>query len=137
MPVRHGKCLCGAVRITATSTGDTVGACHCRSCRRWSGGPFMEIDCGTDVTFEGDENLTVYASSDWAERAFCKQCGTHLFYRLKANGNHFVPIGLLEDDEHLKFTTQVFVDEKPSYYEFSNETEDMTGPELMAKFTQS
>jgi len=136
MPDRNGKCLCGAVRITATNTGDAVGACHCRTCRRWGGGPFMEIDCGTNVTFDGDENLTVYASSDWAERGFCRQCGTHLFYRLKANGNHFVPIGLLEDDENLKFTTQVFVDERPSYYEFSNDTEDMTGPELMAKFTQ-
>ena len=137
MPDRHGNCLCGAVRITAKDAGNTVGACHCKMCRRWGGGPFMEIDCGTEVTFAGDENVRVFASSDWAERGFCKQCGTHLFYRLKATGNYSVPIGLLEDDEQLEFRHQVFVDERPSYYEFSNNTRDMTGAELIAKFNQS
>ena len=97
----------------------------------------MEIDCGTDVTFDGDDNVSVYASSDWAERGFCRQCGTHLFYRFKANGKYAVPIGLFEEDDHLEFTHQVFVDERPSYYKFSNDTEDMTGPELFAKYTQS
>ena len=97
----------------------------------------MEIDCGTEVTFAGDENVSVYVSSDWAERGFCRQCGTHLFYRLKATGNYSVPIGLFEDDEQLEFRHQVFVDERPSYYEFSNRTKDMTGAELIAKFSQS
>lgn len=137
MPDRHGNCLCGAVRITAKDAGNTVGACHCRMCRRWGGGPFMEIDCGTEVTFAGDENVRVFASSDWAERGFCKQCGTHLFYRLKATGNYSVPIGLFDDDAQLEFRHQVFIDERPSYYEFSNITRDMTGAELIAKFNQS
>jgi len=97
----------------------------------------MEINCGTDVTFDGDDNVKVYASSDWAERGFCRQCGTHLFYRFKANGKYAVPIGLFEEDKHLEFTHQVFVDERPSYYNFSNDTKDMTGPELIAKYTQS
>lgn len=97
----------------------------------------MEIDCGPDVTFDGDENVSVYASSDWAERGFCRQCGTHLFYRFKANGNYAVPIGLFEDDEHLELKHQVFIDEKPSFYAFSNKTKDMTGAELFAKYTPS
>lgn len=137
MADRHGHCLCNAVRITAKEPGNAVGACHCKMCRRWGGGPFMEIDCGTDIQFEGEENITVFDSSDWAERGFCKQCGTHLFYRLKANSAHSVPVGLFEDDEQLEFAHQVFVDERPSFYEFSNVTEDMTGAELIAKFTQS
>ena len=137
MPERHGNCLCGAVRITAKNTGISIGACHCKMCRRWGGGPFMEIDCGTEVTFAGDENVRVFTSSDWAERGFCRQCGTHLFYRLKATGDYSVPIGLFEDDEQLEFRHQVFVDERPSYYEFSNSTRDMTGAELIAKFNQS
>jgi hypothetical protein len=106
-------------------------------CRRWGGGPFMELDCGTNVTFEGEENITVYASSDWAERGFCKQCGTHLFYRFKANGNHGVPVGLFDDEEHLEFAQQVFIDERPPFYEFSNDTKDMTGPELIAQYLKN
>ncbi|MGI9232156.1 MAG: GFA family protein [Woeseiaceae bacterium] len=136
MPDRHGHCLCGAVKITATNTDNTIGACHCKMCRRWGGGPFMEIECGTNVSFEGDDNIAVYDSSDWAQRGFCKRCGTHLFYRFNANAHHGVPIGLFEDDDTLVFAHQVFVDEKPSYYEFSNETKDLTGPELIAKYQQ-
>lgn len=136
MPDRHGHCLCGSVRVTAKDTGSDVGACHCKMCRRWGGGPFMEIQCGTKVTFEGEENIAVYNSSDWAERGFCKTCGTHLFYRFKENYHHGVPIGLFEDDDSLVFAHQVFIDEKPSFYEFSNKTHDMTGPELIAKYTE-
>jgi hypothetical protein len=106
-------------------------------CRRWGGGPFMEIECGKNVVFEGEENIAVYNSSDWAERGFCRQCGTHLFYRFKETGHHGIPIGVFDDDPALSFEHQVFVDEKPSFYEFSNKTKDMTGPELIAKYTQT
>ncbi len=135
--VRRGHCLCDAIQITASHAAKSVGACHCRMCRRWGGGPFMEIDCGTDVTFEGEENLSVFASSDWAERGFCAKCGTHLFYRLKQTGQHMVPVGIFDDGENLVFEHQVFIDEKPPYYHFAEETHDMTGAEIFAKFGSS
>jgi hypothetical protein len=133
----HGKCLCGAVNVTAKPEKHEVGACHCDMCRRWGGGPFMEIDCGTAVSFSGDDNISVFSSSDWAERGFCKSCGTHLFYRLKETGQTMVPIGLFDSDEGLAFTGQVFIDEKPSFYEFANKTENFTGPEIFAMFGAS
>ena len=39
----------------------------------------LAVHCGPQVEFKGADNIAVYASSDWAERAFCKQCGTHLY----------------------------------------------------------
>ena len=131
---RKGACLCGAVRITAKQASNHVGACHCTMCRRWAGGPFMEIDCGTDVSIEGADHITVFSSSNWAERGFCKKCGTHLFYRLKETGQHMVPVGLFDNDTGLTFEGQVFVDEKPAYYSFANKTSDLTGAELFAMF---
>lgn len=94
----------------------------------------MEINCGTDVSFGGDGIVSVYDSSDWAERGFCSQCGTHLFYRLKESGEHMVPVGIFDSDAALVFEQQVFIDEKPTYYRFANDTQDMTGAELFAKF---
>ena len=129
---RQGHCLCGAVQITAKQAASHVGACHCSSCRRWVGGPFMEIDCGTDVTMTGEDNVTVYPSSEWAERAFCNKCGSSLFYRLKGTGEHMVCAGIFDDDDSLTFTSQVFIDEKPAYYSFAEETENRTGAELFA-----
>lgn len=94
----------------------------------------MEINCGSDVEFEGAEYIAVYHSSDWAERGFCRQCGSHLFYRLKEPLQHMMPVGLFEEDDSRVFRTQVFIDEKPAYYSFAEKTDDMTGAELFAKY---
>jgi hypothetical protein len=130
----RGTCLCGAIQITVKNMTGNVGACHCGMCRKWGGGPFMEVDCGSDVSFEGEENISVFDSSDWADRGFCSKCGSHLFYRLKESKQYMMPAGLFDDDKSFVFDHQVFVDEKPSFYTFANETSDMTGPELFAKF---
>jgi hypothetical protein len=129
-----GKCLCGAVSLSTTSMSQHIGACHCTMCRTWGGGALLAVDCGTDVKLEGGENISVYLSSVWAERGFCKHCGTHLFYRLKQNHQYFVPAGLLQDPLNLTFAHQIFIDEKPEYYAFANATENMTGAEFMSQF---
>ena len=61
-----GSCLCKRVKITAPSISSKVWACHCTMCRGWGGGPLLSIDCGTDVAFEGEENIAVYDGS-WCE----------------------------------------------------------------------
>ncbi len=134
---RTGSCLCGSVGITANSASNTVGACHCSMCRKWDGGPSMDIDCGTDVTFSDETAITVYVSSDWAERGFCRTCGSHLFYRMRDSGQYLVPAGLFDDQEHLVFDTQVFIDNKPSFYSFANETNNMTEAEVFAMYAPS
>jgi hypothetical protein len=129
-----GSCLCGAVNLFVTNMNDHVGACHCHMCRKWGGGALLAIDCGTEVGFEGSENISVYQSSEWAERAFCQKCGSHLFYKLKQNNQYFIPAGLLDDSENLILDHQIFIDEKPAYYSFANETKNMTGAEVFAQF---
>lgn len=129
-----GRCLCGSVHLTIGAVPDHLDACHCNMCRKWGGGPFLAIECGTDVQIDGEQHVTVFDSSAWAERGFCSKCGTHLFYRLKDSGQYMLPIGLLDDDPHIVFNSQIFIDEKPGYYTFANETENMTGAEVFAKY---
>lgn len=131
---RTGRCLCGAVSFVTNSADTDVGACHCNMCRHWGGGPFIAVDCGSQVQFEGSEYIKVFDSSEWAERGFCRNCGSNLFYRLKHNNQHQIPPGLFDDDTGLEFTHQVFIDERPEYYEFANETLDMTGSEVFEKY---
>lgn len=94
----------------------------------------MEIDCGTDVEIGSGQDISVYNSSAWAERGFCKHCGTHLFYRLKVDGSLQIPVGLFDDDAGLVFEQQVFIDQEPAYYHFANVTKNMTGAEIYAKY---
>ena len=129
-----GRCLCGSVQFKAANVNHHIGACHCSMCRHWGGGPLMAADCGSDVKFEGDENISVFNSSAWAERGFCKSCGSHLFYRIKQTQQHMIPVGLFDEADSFVFERQVFIDKKPSYYDFSNKTETMTEAEVFAKY---
>lgn len=129
-----GSCLCGAVKITAKTMGHSIGACHCEMCRKWAGGPWLGVDCGSDVSFDGAENISVFNSSDWAERGFCSKCGSNLFYRVKKSNQHFMPVGLFDETGSLTFDRQIFIDKKPSYFDFANKTENLTAAEVFAKY---
>lgn len=129
-----GRCLCGAVEVIAHQMDRHAGCCHCSFCRKWVGGPFMTVDCGSEVEFGGADKITVYESSDWAERGFCSQCGSHLFYRLKGNRQHHMPVGIFDKEAELDLDHQVFIDEKPDYYAFANETQNLTGEQVFALF---
>ena len=132
-----GSCLCGAVKISTTSINHHVAACHCSMCRKWGGAALLGVECNEGVSFEGEENISVYQSSEWAERGFCNKCGSHLFYKLKENNHYYIPVGIFNDDEHLIFDLQVFIEEKPEYYSFANKTKNMTGEELFAMFAET
>lgn len=133
---RKGSCLCGAVRLAIRTPSKSVGACHCSMCRKWGGGPLFAVECESDVQFEGAGDISTFGSSEWAERGFCRTCGTHLFYRLKEEGHYAIPVGVIDDADDWDFNQQIFVDEKPSYYAFSNETKDLTGQEVFAQYSE-
>lgn len=132
----HGTCLCGSVKLDVKYDSSEIAACHCSMCSTWNGGPMLAIDCADNVTIDNEESVTRYASSEWAERGFCSKCGTHLFYYLLPANQYHVPVGLLDHKDQLTFSHQIFIDEKPSYYEFKNKTVNMTGAEVFAHFEQ-
>jgi len=43
-----------------------------------------------------------------------------------------MPIGLFDQEAELTFDHQVFIEQKPDYYTFSNKTKNLTGEELFA-----
>lgn len=133
--VLNGTCLCEKVKVSFETSKDYFDVCHCSMCRKWSGGPGFTVEAGQNVKVTGEENMTVFKSSQWAERAFCRHCGTHLFYRLQESGYTNVPLGILENANELSFKLQIYVDSKPHNYDFSNKTEMMTEAEVIAKYS--
>jgi len=131
----RGACLCGAVRVVAKAKSNSIGACHCTMCLKWGGGPLFAAECESDVQFDGADNISTFSSSDWAERGFCRECGTHLFYRLKQEGHYAIPIGLFEGSNQWVFSEQIFIDEKPSFYSFAETTKDLTGADVFAQYS--
>jgi hypothetical protein len=132
-----GRCLCGAVKIKLTGDHKDVGICHCSMCRRWGSGPNMAMDVGKGIEIEGKEHVTAYRSSKWAERAFCKNCGSNLYYRIVETDDHIICAGIIDDPSGLVLKRQMFIDQKPAFYDFANDTENMTGAEMFAMYAPS
>ena len=136
-----GRCLCGAVTITAQpDTGDLndggLGACHCDMCRRWTSSAFVEFSAKVgSVSIKGPAK--VFQSSEWAERCSCKTCGTALYYKLVDQDYYVASAEAFDDLSGFEFTQEIFIDEKPAYYSFANETAKMTGAEVFAAFAAS
>lgn len=134
---QKGSCLCGSVNVSATPKSYHVGACHCSMCRKWGGGPLLVVECEDDVRFESNKDIRIYSSSDFAERGFCQQCGSHLFYRFKDGGFYAIPVGLFDEKEKWQLAEQVFIDNKPTYYSFADKTRNLTEAEIIAQFSDN
>lgn len=129
-----GSCVCGAVQLVASIEGQNIDACHCTTCRKWGGGPLLAVESNA-VDFTNSDQIAIYNSSEWAERGFCRNCGTHLFYRLKQVTHYALPVGLFDDMDKWTLKQQIFIDHKPAFYSFAQKTEDLTGDEVFAKFS--
>lgn len=137
MTVCEAKCLCKSVTIKAELKSEEVSVCHCTMCRRWGGGPYLSVDCEPDTAVTPADLVVRYDSSQWAERGFCSKCGTHLFYRVMDTNLYAIPVGLFGSQAPFKLKEQIFIDHKPEYYEFANDTCNLTEAEVFAKYAPS
>lgn len=73
--VRTGGCLCGAVRYQLRGEPYVAGLCHCTTCRKLSGAPFVATANWHAAQFEMSGTLATYE-----RRSFCPACGARLFF---------------------------------------------------------
>ncbi|MCA9663700.1 MAG: GFA family protein [Myxococcales bacterium] len=135
---RAGRCLCGAVRFTARGVQPAISACHCDMCRRWSSGPFFAVPCARFEVGRG-EALQVRETSAWAERGFCRECGSGIFYRITADGPHRgatnVSLGALDDQSGLHVAREWYIDRRPDAYELvGDDHEKITAAQVAEMF---
>jgi hypothetical protein len=112
-----GGCLCGAIRYRATSLPRSTSLCHCKSCRRSTGGPSLAwaIFAEQDIEIVAGE-LAIYRSSAGVERGFCARCGTSLTYtRANRPGLFDVTTVSLDDPEACPPTKEIWTEERLSW----------------------
>jgi hypothetical protein len=134
-----GGCQCGAVRYELARAPKRTCICHCRMCQKASGQPFMAF-----ATFDEDDLRwtrgapAVFRSSNLAQRGFCKDCGTPLFFKLE--GKEFsITTGSLDDPTRAPPTVQFGAESEIAWCAGLSalpriRTEDDLGPELVATF---
>lgn len=134
MAEKTGKCLCGAVQFAAMPVANEVTVCHCGMCRRQMAGPFFAIECGDTFKVEENPAVGVYSASDYGERVFCKKCGSTIAWRTKDNTFSEVSANAFSDLGDLTLKQEIFVDDKPHYYSFAEDTTKLTGAQVMDAF---
>jgi hypothetical protein len=95
--VIHGACLCGRITFDVIDP-EVMGGCHCTRCQRWGGGAgavaVVAAAKNIKVT-KGQDLIKRYQEKDFADRAFCSNCGSGLY----ADGGekYYVCAGVLKD----------------------------------------
>lgn len=127
----EAECLCKAVQISIEIDEPDVMVCHCGMCRRWHGGPSLSVHGSTPPKINADAPLSVYPSSDYGERCFCTKCGSTLMWRSDSLSIYSVAAGALKSPPPMKMGTQIYIDKKPDYYDFANDTKKLTEAEFL------
>ncbi|UOM34632.1 GFA family protein [Acuticoccus sp. I52.16.1] len=88
-----------------------VGLCHCRTCRRETGGPFMAY-----AVFPRAALTVVGETRSWIEttdhRHFCPRCGSPLFATMDGDPAVEMRLGCLDDTSDLTPAFEIWVDRR-------------------------
>lgn len=112
--ISAGGCLCGSIRYQITGPLDNLCFCHCESCRRASGAPFVAWGTVHDGLLEttAGEPLVV-RSSEHVERTFCGLCGSSLTYKHSKRANQIdVTLATLEDPSRFRPESHIWTQDK-------------------------
>lgn len=135
--IYSGRCLCGAIAFEGRGAPELT-ACHCTMCRRWHGGPSLAVRFADGMAITGGQDqVGWWRSSDWAERGFCRTCGSTLFYRIIETGELSGEAGGFDLPDGLHIAEHYFIDRKPDYYAFADDAPQLTGAQVFARYGMS
>jgi hypothetical protein len=96
-----------------------VVACHCTTCRRFTGGLWTGTSVWRkDVVIERGDSLRWFRSSAAGERGFCATCGSSLFGRGDDEPLMSLAVGYLDAPTNLELAVHSWVSESADYWRF-------------------
>ena len=135
----EGRCLCGAVRFTATGQPG-IYWCHCESCRRHTGAPvsvFVAFERAAYTVTQGE--ITKFDSTPGrTTRGFCGRCGSTLTCETVGlpTETHF-HVGAFDRAGELRPTRHFFAEEHLPWFPMAteratrNRSFDLRGPRAL------
>lgn len=129
----EGHCLCGAVTVRAAFEKPALRACHCDMCRRHTSSMFVSV-ANDPQSVEVSGPAKSFQSSDWAERGFCENCGSTLWYGTIADGARHLAAGLFENAADAEMKIEFYADMCPNGYALAGEHRKLTTDETIKLF---
>jgi len=118
-----GGCFCGQVTYFSTALPDALVNCHCQTCRRLSGAPFLTLGNfpAAAITWtSGADSLRRKQYSDLADRTHCAECGSPISMQYKFQQDQIsITAGSINEESIQgilpKVTAHIFVQEKAGW----------------------
>jgi hypothetical protein len=138
-----GGCQCGAVRYALSEAPSDPTICHCRMCQKAFGSFFAPLTGVPIAAFAVTRGtLSVFKSSDEAERGFCRDCGTPLTFRYIDRPRISVSIGSLDEPAKIPPQKQDGVESRLSWFATlaalpGDQTTEEDAPELAGRIVAS
>src|SRR5215475_4277805 len=119
-PAATGGCQCGAVRYALYVAPQNSHVCHCRMCQRATGGVFAALAGAPKADFAWTKGEpAVFASSNVASRAYCRNCGTPLSFSYNMpEARFYVTIGSLDDPGAVPIERQYGIESRLPWVKF-------------------
>jgi hypothetical protein len=119
-PSTTGSCLCGGVRFALSRPAEAAGYCHCTRCQKRTGGGSSvqaRIDGTTFTITQGEELVRAWSPPGGGfDKAFCGECGSHLFSRNPADPSQMsIRMGAFDGDPGVRPSWHTFVDYAPPW----------------------
>ncbi|MCC5886782.1 MAG: GFA family protein [Gammaproteobacteria bacterium] len=135
----EGSCLCGAMRYRFDAEPAAYGCCHCRSCRKASGGAFaanIAVPAASFRLLKGAEFLKRFESSPNKFRCFCSNCGSPLFAHVGESPSFLrVRLGSLDSEFSTPPVCHFFTGEKADWFEITDDRPEFPAwpsPDILA-----
>ncbi len=123
IPVATGGCQCGAVRYALYVAPQNSHVCHCRMCQRATAGLFAALAGAPRGEFAWTKGEpAVFASSNLASRAYCRNCGTPLSFSYNMpEARFYVTTGTLDHPEDAPIIIQYGVESRVPWVKFCDD----------------
>jgi hypothetical protein len=114
----HGGCNCGAVAFEIRGPLYKAIYCHCHRCQRRSGAaasPSARVDRADFEVTRGAEAIRSWTPEDGMPKAFCGECGSHLFAGSLDGDFLAVRLGAIDGDPGIRPEAHVWVSSAASW----------------------
>ncbi len=123
-PTHTASCLCESVKMDIYQDLEKAIACHCTMCRKITGSFFISTDVKDEnLKIYGIEDIQIHESSEKVQRAFCKKCGSCLWWKAKSKNQTSITLGIINGKTNTEIGLHIFTNNKGDYYKICDGVE--------------